>query len=215
MGSELSSYMNLHFRRNPEIKVEVHDLRLTKENILDIISKYDIVADCSDNLPTRYLLNEACFLKNIPLAMGSAVGWTGQFVFYHSEPGYACYRCLYPKPDMASLNMSCNEKGIMGPVVGIIGSTQAMEIIKFVGFGNSSYSNAMLAYDAYSARFIRVQLRPKVPGCPTCGGNLKELNDYNYLCSALVGKTVNLFTFYPLTNLIFSLSLRKFSQKTE
>jgi len=175
--------------RNSKIKVEVHDLRLTKANVLDVISNYDIVADCSDNLPTRYLLNEACFLKKIPLAMGSAVGWTGQFVFFHSEPGSACYRCLYPKPDMASLNMSCNEKGIMGPVVGIIGSTQAMEIIKFIGFGSSPYSNSMLAYDAYSARFIRVKLRPKVSGCPTCDGDLKELNDYECICNSLAGKT--------------------------
>ncbi|KAE9555611.1 hypothetical protein FO519_001189 [Halicephalobus sp. NKZ332] len=175
--------------RNPEVQIEIHDVRLTKTNVLDLVSKYEIVADCSDNLPTRYLLNEACFLKNIPLAMGSAVSWAGQFVFFHSEEGHACYRCLYPKPDMASLNMSCNEKGIMGPVVGIIGSTQAMEIVKFVALKSSSYSNAMLTYDAFSARYIKVQLRPKVPGCPTCGGDLKELNDYEYLCNSLAGKT--------------------------
>jgi adenylyltransferase/sulfurtransferase len=162
---------------------------LNKENALKIVKDYTVVADCSDNMPTRYTVNEACLITHTPLAMGSAVGWAGQFTFYHINPKGPCYRCLYPNPSKNTINMSCNEKGIMGPVVGIIGNIQAIEIIKFCAFGESSFSDTMYNYDAFDGRFFNVTLRPKSPNCESCLAGLTQVNDYQMLCDRIAGQT--------------------------
>uniref|UniRef100_A0A7E4ZVE2 Rhodanese domain-containing protein n=1 Tax=Panagrellus redivivus TaxID=6233 RepID=A0A7E4ZVE2_PANRE len=167
--------------RNPSITVEVHETYINKDNVLDIMKGYSIVADCSDNLPTRYLLNEACILEKTPLAMGSAVSWSGQFSLYHVTPNSACYRCIFPRLNQATMNLNCNEKGIMGPVVGIIGNLQALEIVKFLALGKSSFAGSMYNYDGYTGRVFDVTLRSQTPDCPSCH-DLKALNDYEVLC---------------------------------
>ncbi|MBI2846808.1 MAG: molybdopterin-synthase adenylyltransferase MoeB [Chloroflexi bacterium] len=166
---------------NPDVQVVQHQVHLTSENAMDIISDYDVVVDGSDNFPTRYLVNDACFFAKKPNVHGSIFMFEGQAAVFLPERG--CYRCLYPNPPPPGMVPSCAEAGVLGVLPGIIGSIQAIEAVKLVLGIGESLAGRLLIFDALTMEFRQVKLRRDL-SCPLCGDNptVKELIDYEAFC---------------------------------
>jgi adenylyltransferase/sulfurtransferase len=167
---------------NPALNVVKHETMLTSANALEILKDYDIVADGTDNFPTRYLVNDACVLLGKPNAYGSIFRFEGQASVFATKEG-PCYRCLYPEPPPPGLVPSCAEGGVLGILPGLVGVIQATEVIKLIlGKGNPLIGRLLLV-DALGMRFRELKLR-KNPECPVCGDNptVKELIDYEHFC---------------------------------
>src|SRR5437763_112065 len=167
---------------NPNVRVEPFETRLTADNALDIIRDFDIVADGTDNFPTRYLVNDACVLLGKPNVYGSIFRFEGQATVFAYEGG-PCYRCLYPEPPPPGLVPSCAEGGVLGILPGTIGLIQATETVKLIlGIGEPLVGRLML-YDALGMRFRELKLR-KNPECPACGDHptITKLIDYHQFC---------------------------------
>ncbi len=151
---------------NPATKLELHQTRLTATNAAALVGAYDLVCDGSDNFPTRFLLNDACVLARRTLISAAVLRFDGQLSTF--KPGGPCYRCLYPAPPPDGLIPSCGEAGILGAVVGVMGSLQAAEVLKeIIGIGEG-LAGRLLIWDALHARFRTVAL-PRDPACPACG----------------------------------------------
>lgn len=168
---------------NDDVKVIVHSLRISSENIMDIIKDYDIVVDGSDNFPTRYLVNDACVLSNKPLSHGGIFRFDGQAITI--IPGKsACYRCLFNEPPPPGLVPSCQEAGILGAVAGIIGVIQANEVLKFVLDIGELLTGRLLVFNALDSSFRKVRV-PKNRECSICGENptVTKLIDYQEFCN--------------------------------
>ncbi len=167
---------------NPHVRVEPVAERLSSANALDILGRYDLVVDGSDNFPTRYLVNDACVLLGKPLVYGSIFRFEGQVSVFDAKRG-PCYRCLYSEPPPPGLVPSCAEGGVLGVLPGIIGSLQALEAIKLLlGVGDSLVGRLVL-FDALRLRFRELALR-KDPDCPVCGPapTVTALIDYEAFC---------------------------------
>lgn len=168
---------------NPNVNVITFETRLNSENALDIMKDFDVVADGTDNFPTRYLINDACVILKKPNVYGSVFRFEGQSsVFFYAENG-PCYRCLYPEPPPPGLVPSCNEGGILGVLPGIIGCIQANETIKLLIGGGEPLISRLLIFDAWKMNFRELKLR-KDPNCPICGKNptITQLIDYEEFC---------------------------------
>jgi len=167
---------------NPALNVIKHETMLSSANALDILKDYDIVADGTDNFPTRYLVNDACVLLGKPNAYGSIFRFEGQASVFATEEG-PCYRCLYPEPPPPGLVPSCAEGGVLGILPGLVGVIQATEVIKLILGKGSPLIGRLLLVDALGMRFRELKLR-KNPECPVCGENptVKELIDYQQFC---------------------------------
>ncbi len=167
---------------NPALNVVKHETMLTSANALDILKDYDVVADGTDNFPTRYLVNDACVLLGKPNAYGSIFRFEGQCSVFATENG-PCYRCLYPEPPPPGLVPSCAEGGVLGILPGLVGVMQATEVIKLIlGIGEPLIGRLLLI-DALAMRFRELKLR-KNPDCPVCGTHptVTELIDYQQFC---------------------------------
>lgn len=170
-------------RLNPGVDVVVHPERLTSQNALEILARYDIVVDGTDNFPTRYLTNDACVFLKKPNVYGSIFRFEGQASLFAPHRGGPCYRCLYPEPPPPGLVPSCAEGGVLGVLPGIIGLIQATEVLKLaLGIG-TSLLNRLLLFDALQMSFRELKLR-RDPNCPLCGSQptITELIDYENFC---------------------------------
>ena len=167
---------------NPALKVVKHDTMLSSANALEILKDYDIVADGTDNFPTRYLVNDACVLLGKPNVYGSIFRFEGQASVFATEEG-PCYRCLYPEPPPPGLVPSCAEGGVLGILPGLVGVIQATEVIKLILGNGQPLIGRLLLVDALNMRFRELKLR-KNPECPVCGTNptVTELIDYQQFC---------------------------------
>jgi adenylyltransferase/sulfurtransferase len=174
---------------NPQCNVITYNVRLSAANALDILKEYDVVADGTDNYPTRYLVNDACVLLGIPNVYGSIFQFEGQASVFYAKEG-PCYRCLYPEPPPPGLVPSCAEGGVLGVLPGIVGTIQANEVIKLiVGQGGdlpnpgASLAGRLLLFDAWTMKFRELQV-DKDPSCPVCGEHpvIRELIDYEQFC---------------------------------
>jgi molybdopterin/thiamine biosynthesis adenylyltransferase/rhodanese-related sulfurtransferase/molybdopterin converting factor small subunit len=176
---------------NPNVKVEAHETRLTSENALEIIRKYDLVADGTDNFPTRYLVNDACVLAGKPNVYGSIFRFEGQASVFAHEDG-PCYRCLYPEPPPPGLVPSCAEGGVLGVLPGTIGLIQATEVVKLILGKGDSLVGRLLLYDALEMKFRELKLR-RDEDCPVCGKNptVTELIDYEEFCGIMPEATAD------------------------
>jgi len=167
---------------NPNIKVEVHKVRLDSSNALEILGGYDVILDGTDNFPTRYLVNDACVLLGKPNVYASIFRFEGQASVFYAREG-PCYRCLYPEPPPPGLVPSCAEGGVLGVLPGIMGSIQAAEAIDLIlGKGRPLMGRLML-FDALDMTFKELKLR-KNPKCVICGPNptVTKLIDYEAFC---------------------------------
>jgi len=167
---------------NPNVALELHELRLDRTNALDIIGRYDVIADGTDNFATRYLVNDACVLAGRPNVYGSILRFEGQASVFDGQKG-PCYRCVFPEPPPPGIVPSCAEAGVLGVLPGVIGSIQATEAIKILLGRGDTLVGRLLLYDAMEMRFRELRLR-KNPRCPVCGENpsIRELIDYESFC---------------------------------
>ncbi|XP_070698885.1 adenylyltransferase and sulfurtransferase MOCS3 [Pempheris klunzingeri] len=172
-------------RLNSTVECVPYHLQLSSENALQLIQQYDIVADCSDNVPTRYLVNDACVLGGKPLVSASALRMEGQLTVYNYCGG-PCYRCLYPVPPPPETVTNCSDGGVLGVVPGIMGCLQALEVIKIASGQGSSCGQQLVMFDAQDARFRSIKLRPKQASCAVCGENpgVTQLVDYEAFCGS-------------------------------
>jgi sulfur-carrier protein adenylyltransferase/sulfurtransferase len=167
---------------NPALKIVKHDTMLSSANALEILKDYDVVADGTDNFPTRYLVNDACVLLGKPNVYGSIFRFEGQASVFATKEG-PCYRCLYPEPPPPGLVPSCAEGGVLGILPGLVGVIQATEVIKLILGNGSPLIGRLLLVDALNMRFRELKLR-KNSECPVCGENptVTELIDYQNFC---------------------------------
>jgi molybdopterin/thiamine biosynthesis adenylyltransferase/rhodanese-related sulfurtransferase len=167
---------------NPYINLRTFDTRLSSANALELFREFDIIADGTDNFPTRYLVNDACVLTGKPNVYGSIFRFEGQASVFATENG-PCYRCLYPEPPPPGLVPSCAEGGVLGILPGLVGVIQATETIKLILGQGDPLIGRLLLVDALGMKFRELKLR-KSPDCPVCGKNptVKELIDYNEFC---------------------------------
>lgn len=168
---------------NPHVEVETIDEPLTAANALDVIARYDLVIDGTDNFKTRYVTNDACVLLGRPNVYGSVLRFEGQASVFATSDG-PCYRCLYPEPPPPGLVPSCAEAGVLGVLPGLIGTIQATEAIKLIIGAGESLAGRLLLVDALTMQFRTIRLR-RDPECPACGTReLQALADYDALCDA-------------------------------
>ncbi|XP_041350607.1 adenylyltransferase and sulfurtransferase MOCS3-like [Gigantopelta aegis] len=172
-------------RLNSSVVFVPYRLQLNSQNALQIIKHYDVVLDATDNVATRYLLNDACVLTKKPLVSGSALRFEGQLTVYNYQGG-PCYRCLYPKPPPPETVTNCSDGGVLGVVPGIIGCLEALEAIKIVANIGTTYFQRLLLFDALDLSFRTIKLRPHQPTCLVCGDKptITELIDYEQFCGA-------------------------------
>ncbi|CAO3407744.1 Molybdopterin-synthase adenylyltransferase (EC 2.7.7.80) [Azospirillum largimobile] len=155
---------------NPDVRVEVHRMRLNRDNAMDLIGRYDLVADGSDNFATRFLLNDACFLAGKTLVSAAILRFDGQLSTFKAHLGapHPCYRCLFAEPPPRGTVPSCSEGGVLGALAGFVGSLQATEVLKeLLGLGES-LSGSLLMMDTLYASYQRIAIR-RDPDCALCG----------------------------------------------
>lgn len=166
---------------NPHVNVETYETRLTSANALEILGKYDVIVDGTDNFATRYLTNDACVMLGKPNVYGSIFRFEGQASVF-STPDGPCYRCLFPNPPPPGLVPSCAEGGVLGVLPGLVGTIQATEALKLILGAGESLAGRLLLIDAMSMRFHTVRV-PRDPQCPACGTReITELIDYDEYC---------------------------------
>ncbi len=167
---------------NPFLNLRPFETKLTSANALELFREFDIIADGTDNFPTRYLVNDACVLTGKPNVYGSIFRFEGQASVFATEEG-PCYRCLYPEPPPPGLVPSCAEGGVLGILPGLIGVIQATETIKLILGQGDSLAGRLLLVDALGMKFRELKLR-KNPECPACGKHrtITKLIDYEEFC---------------------------------
>ncbi|MBW7997046.1 MAG: HesA/MoeB/ThiF family protein [Candidatus Glassbacteria bacterium] len=169
---------------NPDCKIEAIPERLNVENAKDIISGYDVVLDGCDNFPTRFLVADCCFFENIPLVSAASLRFEGQLLTILPGEGNPCYRCMIPEPPPPGLVPNCQEAGILGAVVGAMGTLQAVEALKLLLGIGQLFSHKMMVYDALEGSFTILKRVPD-PACPLCGKHpgITSLVQYDTDCS--------------------------------
>lgn len=158
---------------NPGVQIETHPIRITRTNAMELISRYDIIADGTDNFATRFLLNDACFFARKPLVSAAVTEFEGQLSTYKAfdrSGAFPCYRCLFPAPPPPGTVPSCSETGVLGAAAGVMGSLQALEVLKEAAGLGSGLAGKILTYKALTAEFRTARLPPD-PACALCGPN--------------------------------------------
>jgi molybdopterin/thiamine biosynthesis adenylyltransferase/rhodanese-related sulfurtransferase len=180
--SKLESAQKRLLGINPHITLRTYQERLTSNNALDILANFDVIVDGTDNFPTRYLVNDACVLLKKPNVYGSIFRFDGQVSVFDAKRG-PCYRCLYPDPPPAELVPSCAEGGVFGVLPGIIGTLQALEVLKLLLNQGEPLIGRLVIFDALKLLFRELRLK-KNPACPACGEHptVTSLIDYEEFC---------------------------------
>jgi adenylyltransferase/sulfurtransferase len=190
---------------NSDVEVIAYNVLFNSSNAFDIMRPYDIIVDCSDNAVTRYLINDACILLKKPLVSGAALRLDGQLTVYGYGETCPCYRCLFPTPPPREAQGNCSDQGVLGvgmfrlvfwcfvvatidsgAVPGIIGSLQALEVIKIAAQMDGVLAGKLLTFDASTTTVRTIKLRPRNKNCAVCGESptIKELIDYEFFCQA-------------------------------
>lgn len=169
---------------NPGISVVTHAERLTSSNAIEILGRYDLGVDCTDNFPTRYLINDASVLLDKYVVYGSVYRFEGQVSIFGRTNG-PCYRCLYPEPPDPELVQDCSQSGVMGVVTGVVGCMQANEAIKTILGLEHTLRGRLLMLDALDAGVQEIAVLNN-PDCPACGNSrsITSLVDYDSFCGS-------------------------------
>ena len=168
---------------NPNIEVELHECRFSSENASELVARYDLVVDGSDNFPTRYLSNDVCVFARRPNIYGSIFRFDGQSTVFAPHLGGPCYRCLFPEPPAPGTIPNCAEAGVLGVLPGIIGMVQAIEAIKLILGVGEPLIGRLLHFEALKMKFRELKLR-RDPQCPVCGDapTITAPVDYEQFC---------------------------------
>lgn len=169
---------------NPDVKIIEHQTRLTTKNAIEFIGGYDVVADGSDNFPTRFLVNDACFFARKTLVSAAVLRFDGQLSTYKPHAGGPCYRCLYSEPPPEGQIPTCQEAGVLGAVAGVMGTLQATEVLKEILNIGEGMAGRLLIYDALSAAMRTVKINPD-PACALCSdkATIKDLRAHEMATS--------------------------------
>ena len=158
---------------NPDVEVVEHHGRLDSDNVIELLSGYDVIVDGADNFPTRYLLNDASVRLNKPVVSASILSFDGQLSTFVPYEG-PCYRCLYPTPPPPELAPSCGAAGVLGMLPGIMGMLQSLEVFKLVTGAGDPLIGRLLLFEALGTEFTELKVR-RDPDCPICGPNAPEI----------------------------------------
>ncbi|WP_265108915.1 SAMP-activating enzyme E1 [Halosolutus halophilus] len=169
---------------NPDVDVETHEIRLTAENVGDLVEEYDVVLDASDNFATRYLLNDHCVLTETPLSHGAIYRFEGQITTFTNDRGESsppCYRCIFPEAPEPGTVPDCATTGVLGVLPGTVGCIQATEVVKYLLGKGDLLEGRLLMYDAMAMTFETVPVRSN-PACPVCGDDpeITSVEDVSY-----------------------------------
>jgi molybdopterin-synthase adenylyltransferase len=173
---------------NPEVTIETYDTRLDTGNAIDLISRYDIICDGTDNFATRFLVADACVLSRRTLVSAAVLRFEGQLSVFKPHIEGPCYRCLYPEAPPAGAVPTCSEAGVLGAVTGVMGTLQATEVLKeILGIGET-LAGRLLIWDALATRFRTVRLRAD-PTCALCSpsATIKDLSQHRDVAQACAG----------------------------
>jgi molybdopterin/thiamine biosynthesis adenylyltransferase len=151
---------------NPEIKLNIIKQRLDESELQKVLENADVVTDCCDNFETRFMLNRVCFTHKIPLVSGAAIRCEGQLTTFMTGEASPCYRCLYDEDSFT--DQTCAQNGIVGPVVGIIGTMQALEVIKIITGAGRPAIGELTLFDGLDGAFSKIKYAKKID-CPVCG----------------------------------------------
>jgi len=167
---------------NPDVKIVGIQDRVSSENIMELIRDYDVIVDGCDNFPTRYLVNDACYMAGKPNVHGSIFQFEGQATVFYPDKG-PCYRCLFPEPPPPGAAPSCQEAGVLGVLPGLVGCVQALETMKVILGVGKPLIGRMIYFDTLSME-LRIHKLRKDPSCPLCGERptVTELIDYEEFC---------------------------------
>ena len=166
-SSKVSSAKKTLLALNPETKIHCVDEKLNLDKMKQLFASVDCVIDATDNFPTRFDINRACVAQKTPLVSAAAIQYEGQIsVFDFRDDDCACYSCLYP--EQGEENTNCSDNGILAPVVGILGSMQALEAIKILSGIGLTLKNRLVIFDALALQWRTMKLK-KDPGCSVCG----------------------------------------------
>src|SRR5438046_2196669 len=184
---------------NPQIETELHKCRFSSENASQLVARYDVVVDGSDNFPTRYLSNDVSVFENKPNVYGSVFRFEGQTTVFAPHLGGPCYRCLFPEPPPPESVPNCAQAGVLGVLPGIIGMLQAIETLKLVVGIGEPLIGRLLHFDALKVKFRELNLR-RDPECPVCGENRTIFApiDYDQFCGAPADDTVPAISVHEL-----------------
>ena len=153
--------------QNPFVKVRPYHRRFTEEIAADLLADYDVVLDGTDDVATRYLVNEAAVTAGVPLVSAAISQWEGQISIFDPASGGPCYRCVFPEPATEGLAPSCAEGGVLGPLPGVLGAMMAAETVKLIAKTGASLVGRMMIYDALYAE-ARVISAKRRADCPVC-----------------------------------------------
>jgi adenylyltransferase/sulfurtransferase len=154
---------------NPGTQIEIHARRMDADAARELIPRYDIVCDGTDNFATRFLLGDACHLMARPLVSAAVLRFEGQLSVFAGHGGaHPCHRCLHPEPPPPGLVPTCSEAGVLGAVTGVMGTLQATEVLKLILGIGEPLMGRLLLWDALDSRFRTVRLK-RDPGCALCG----------------------------------------------
>lgn len=166
-------------RINPDVNVITHECFITEGNAMEIIQDYDFIIDCTDSFASKYLINDACVMSSKPFCAGGVVKYGAQIMTH--IPGTSCYRCIFPEPPAENEVETCSTVGVLGSVVGIMGSIQATEAIKYLTGIGELLSDKLLIIDALTMEFHTLHFSQN-KDCSLCGENptITELEEYSF-----------------------------------
>lgn len=166
-------------KMNPDVKVIVYPEYITEDNALALIKDYDFIIDCTDSFSSKYLVNDACIMANKPFCAGGVVRYGAQVMTH--VPGSACYRCFFPEPPENENVETCSTIGVLGSAVGMLGTIQATEAIKYLAGIGTLLTNTLLTFDVLTMQFMRLDFS-RDEHCPVCGEHptIKELKEYSF-----------------------------------
>jgi adenylyltransferase/sulfurtransferase len=173
---------------NPAVNLEPHDLRLDADNAADLIARYDIICDGTDNFATRFLVADACVLARRTLVSAAVLRFEGQLSVFKPHIEGPCYRCLYPEAPPEGAVPTCSEAGVLGAVTGVMGTLQATEVLKEILGVGETLAGKLLIWDALVTRFRTVRLRAD-PHCALCSSEatIKDLSQHHHAAPACAG----------------------------